>query len=549
MMPFSILSLLWWTMVILVNPIGHFPLNDDWAYGRIVKIFLEEGRWQLVGPVNVPFLSQGLWGALFSWPFGFSFTALRFSTLTLGWLGVLATYGLLREIGARRRLALMGALVIATNPIYFALSHTFMTDIPFFTFATLSIFCLIRGVNRDRFILILIGSFLASLATLTRQMGIVIPLSFGIGYLVKEGFKREIVKRVALHLIIGIGPLFLYHLWLSMSQGGYPLSYQHRINNWFLVLIGNIVDHTLLQTISYNFMTASIYLGLFLIPFLWMVWTGERGSFSRGNLVSAFFAIAIFFGMAVFLIATKTWMPLSYNILFEGGIGPVTLKDVHVLKLEHIPKAPQAFWVALTAAGVAGSALLIFYIISSACTLWSRRDKKFLKEGWQKMLFLSASFFCFVLYIPTWFFDRYLLFCLPLLMGAVFSGKKTASMRLGRFSLLIVVALLTFWAIFSVVTTHDYLSWNRARWEALRHLTEEEGISPKEIDGGYEFNGWFGYRYNFRHKRGKSWWWVEDDVYVVSFGPIPGYREIGRYLYSRWFPPSGKGHILILRRL
>jgi|SRR5215831_12123775 len=38
---FSI-TVIWAVMVILVNPIGDFPLNDDWAYGWSVKTLVEK---------------------------------------------------------------------------------------------------------------------------------------------------------------------------------------------------------------------------------------------------------------------------------------------------------------------------------------------------------------------------------------------------------------------------------------------------------------------------------------------------------------------------
>src|SRR5689334_10088256 len=76
-----LITILWVFMVILVNPIGDFPLNDDWAYGWTVKTLLETGSFVLSDWTAANLLPQALWGILFCLPFGFSFTALRFSTL------------------------------------------------------------------------------------------------------------------------------------------------------------------------------------------------------------------------------------------------------------------------------------------------------------------------------------------------------------------------------------------------------------------------------------------------------------------------------------
>ena len=106
----AILIIVWGIAICLVNPIGNFPLNDDWAYGRSVKWLVEEGELRYVGWTATNLFSQILWGALFCLPFGFSFTVLRLSTLVLGIVGVIATYCLLKGIGSNPKLALFWSL-------------------------------------------------------------------------------------------------------------------------------------------------------------------------------------------------------------------------------------------------------------------------------------------------------------------------------------------------------------------------------------------------------------------------------------------------------
>jgi hypothetical protein len=100
---------------------------------------------------------------------------------------------------------------------------------------------------------------------------------------------------------------------------------------------------------------------------------------------------------------------------------------------------------------------------------------------------------------------------------------------------------------FSISGTHDYLAWNRARWQALNNLETEQRVRPDDIDGGFEFNGWYLYDPNYRASPGKSWYWVARDDFMIAFGPVPGFSEMKRYNFQRWLPP-GKGSILILRR-
>src|SRR4029078_13384805 len=83
------LSGVWLLMVLLVNPVREFPLNDDWSYSLAVQSLIKSGHLTLSVFTSMPLIAQVLWGALFCLPFGFSFTALRTSTITLGFLGIL----------------------------------------------------------------------------------------------------------------------------------------------------------------------------------------------------------------------------------------------------------------------------------------------------------------------------------------------------------------------------------------------------------------------------------------------------------------------------
>ena len=56
------LGVLWVMMAVLANPIGDFPLNDDWVYGLLVKALLETGRFSLPGPASAKLLPQAYWG-------------------------------------------------------------------------------------------------------------------------------------------------------------------------------------------------------------------------------------------------------------------------------------------------------------------------------------------------------------------------------------------------------------------------------------------------------------------------------------------------------
>jgi hypothetical protein len=146
------------------------------------------------------------------------------------------------------------------------------------------------------------------------------------------------------------------------------------------------------------------------------------------------------------------------------------------------------------------------------------------------------------------YFERYLLFLLPLFMiqvVTIFRNKNKIDLNFKKTLSISVIMLIL--GIFTVGATHDYLSWNRVRWQVLNNLTDTLHISPNRIDGGYEFNGSYLYRTDYQEKQGKSWWWVDKDDYILSFGSLDGYQEIQRYYFDKILP-FGPKYFLVLKK-
>jgi len=96
--------------------------------------------------------------------------------------------------------------------------------------------------------------------------------------------------------------------------------------------------------------------------------------------------------------------------------------------------------------------------------------------------------------------------------------------------------------VFGVAGSRDYFAWNRTRWRAVDDLLANKDVKPKDVDGGFEFNGWYMYD-TFTVTN----WWVVNGAYVISFGRIEGYEPISRYSYQHWMPPY-EGTIFVLKR-
>jgi Dolichyl-phosphate-mannose-protein mannosyltransferase len=533
-MAFGLLTFLWLLIVFLVNPIGDFPLNDDWAYAKTVQSLLR-GNVQLTDWAPASQVAQISWGALFCLPFGFSFTALRLSTLVLGWFGVLMTFAIAREMGAGRTVALLAALVILGNPDYLNSSFTFMTDVPFYAFCAPAIFFFVRALRKAENPNALLGTLFATIATLTRQFGVVLPLAFALASLAKNGINSKSLVRAVWPLVTVGGSLAIFQTWLSMT-GRLPQMYKDQAGE-----LTKLFSAEGLSKILPVLAPMTLYVGLFLLP--WLILVAARSW--RKRSISALgqgvlFAIAMYGIVSVRKPLADGLIPNIFaGILYDLGTGFPILKDTFTLWLPHMPKAPIAFWVTVTTLGALGAALLAYFL-----TLALRTRKA---ERGTVVFAVSGCLIYFLLIAPrSASYDRYFLFLLPLVMILALVLPE-ANKRPKILWTSIAFALTLAYSAFSVATTHDYLAWNRVRWDALHQGLEERRFTAKNMDGGFEFGGWYSYDSKYKAQPGKSWWWVDRDDFAVAFGPIEGYQIYERHPFDRWMP-IGVQEVLILKR-
>lgn len=539
-----IIGIVWVAMIAMVQPIGNFPLNDDWVYALAVKSVLETGYFQFPSPAMANVGPQVYWGALFCLPFGFSFTALRFSTLALGLIGVIALYALIRQFKVDDKISLFGALTMAVNPIYFGLANSFMSDIPFVSIVLVAMYFLVRGLQNDSTLHIVIGLIITYFAILIRQFSLVILLGFALAYPVKKGFTFVNLAKVTCLVVLGAMLHILYQYWL-IHTGRTPATDVHTIPYMYQP---SIVNSAKKATVGL------IYIGFFVLPFIAAIWPSKFQSLMSKK--SKYFLLAILAYVVLllgFLWVTRQQLPLLGNILMDSGLGPLTLRDTFNLKL-NIPVVPHGVsigWSVITFFSVIAIGATIYFVGISTYDAWIKYKKTKSREtvAYFFVLGIALSYLAILLIVVArfTFFDRYLLLFLPLAI-LLMTKIKLEQPLITPVRYIIPSILIVIYATFSIGATHDFLEWNRTRWMALDELMSVNRVSPRKIDGGYEFNGWFLYDANYKQSSKKSWWWVEDDEYVLATGPLPGYVEFKRYPVYRWLRLTAS-HIIVLRRV
>ncbi len=351
----SVVALMWCISILIVNPVGNFPIIDDEFYEPVVRSLLETGHYR-PPEANMPFISNLLWGALFCLPVGVSFTALRISTLLASLLGLFGSYTLVRELGQPRWICLMVTLTLAFNPAYYALSHSFMTDVPFTVVCIWAAIFFVRSLKSGSDFELVLGTLLALGATLSRQIGMAIPIAFAGAVILRRGATWQTMLRAASPIGICLsGLLGLYHF--LAASGRLPATY----NLFSNVAISTFThSRTLFTTpISHVYCTV-VYLGLFALPILLCTIGYLFRSATKGVLaVAAAGAVTVVLGAVVRTHSgSSNFMALPEgHILRESGIGLLWLRGA-----DHFPSLPSAFWVCVTLLAFIGTALLIFHL-------------------------------------------------------------------------------------------------------------------------------------------------------------------------------------------
>jgi hypothetical protein len=547
LLPLAGVLALWLAAVALVGVGGEFPLSDDWAYAHAVRALCEGRGLDLLPWTGASLLAQAAYGAVTCRLVGFSYESLRWTTLAWSAVGIVSTWALLREAGAASRVAAAGAATVAFTPVWFNLSFTFMTDVPFAASATLAAALYARGLRLVSRRTLLVASAFAAFSFLIRQHGVFPAIAAASAALLAApasvrsvdatGSSERVrtprarfgdaVAASALPLLAAA----LYVAWVA-SGVGVPLALHNKVHEaatTSYLRIGNAAFRGI------------VTVGVMLVP--WAVLTrSTREDPREGRRVALCGAVL---GIAALFLFVREGATMFYlpNVLYDFGLGAVTLRDAFFLALPSLPSGGLMLRIPLTALAVFASAVLLVRLSAGVSRL---------REPVPAFCLLALALLGMgALAQSAYFLDRYLLAMLPLTEAGIVALSR--ELRLGAgFAVALAVS-----ALYAIGGTHDYMAWNRARWSLLADL-EARGVAAERIDGGVEYNA---ERLAARlgsaptdaeAKRGqsqgvKSWWWVVDDEWILAFGPLEGYAIADSARFARWLPP-GEGRVLELHR-
>ncbi len=201
--------------ILLMLPFREQSFQDDFAYAQSVSYLINHHQIKISEFLAPTSVFHVVWGALFAKIFGFSFISLQISVIIFLPLLLIAVYKLLRSFEIPEERSFLLTVFFSSIPWIFQFSSTFMTDVPFLTLEVLSLYFYNTGIKNNKNKSLFIASFFASLAFLTRQIGILIPISFLLAEVVLSREKNKLTQKLFASLTLPAVVLFSYIVWVS----------------------------------------------------------------------------------------------------------------------------------------------------------------------------------------------------------------------------------------------------------------------------------------------------------------------------------------------
>jgi hypothetical protein len=455
----------------LVAPWSDVPVVDDYAYAWSVEHLLKTGRIAINDRSSIYPIVQMLWGALFARLFGFSFGALRLSTVVASIAGCWAIYLTLRELAFDATVSLLGALTVAWYPTWFVLSFTFMTDIPFVSLSAIALYFYVSGLRRDRPSRMWLGTLFAVLAFLVRQVGAVLPLA-AFAAIDRRTLSWSAARRLWLPVVAGVAAVVA--LWFALPAVFGPLPVIERRSAG----LTGLADFPLREYAGSN--VGLLWIVAFpLAPLLVYQFTRSRRTvmLAGGAVVLVGVAFLITREIPSPLPNGETWslqdLALRTN-LFDGEVPSTAAATRLGIVLGAIGSA-------LVAALLAGLPSVLPAVLPAV----ARSAKAGARSAKAGRILLAAGLLHLGLINVLWvYYDRYYLIMLPALVYVAAAPLRDRRLRVWPAAI-----VLAAWAVISVTGTRDVLTTNAIAARFVRDL-EAQGVRPIDVDAGYTLNGW-----------------------------------------------------------
>ncbi|MFK7784330.1 MAG: glycosyltransferase family 39 protein [Crocinitomicaceae bacterium] len=537
---FQLLLLVLWLIVrIIINPMGNFAINDDWAYAHDAQVLVEKKVFWFSYWPAMTLISQTFWGTLFCKIFGFSLFNLRMATMVLSILGSLTFFSLIKKVVINEKTSFLITVALLANPIYLGLSFTYMTELYYLSFTCFYLFFLAQFFRRDRLIDWGLACFFLILTVLVRQTGLILPIAFAFIYFLSKRLSIRTFLVAVLPFVIAFSSIEIYKI--LRAQVDPTLGNLSEIGDLFRS-ISNMSLAFSIERIGLIFMLV----GLMLTPVSLLLLSQLKKVTYRRKIIHLSLLL-----IPVLLVMFSVWNRFPQGpILGNFELGPRLTKDVTLFSQNTAQPISGVIWGLLKCLSIFSISVLIIRTYSlferdqekSSTILDKVREHPFVC-----MIIVLFLFQCTYVVINPNFFDRYVL---PMMFsGLILLAFLIKDVRLVHQK--ISVGITALFLIVSTLLVRDLFSWHRARQNCTNYLQFEMDISPSDIDGGFEYNGYlsvYGINPNPIKTTDKSWWFVNNDDYLITCGEFEGYERI-RAVSANQLISTSSDSVYILRKI
>lgn len=469
---------------LVVWPFGEYAILDDWAFAKSLEHLHFEGKLVVLDWNPMTLIGHLVWGVLFTKLFGFSFIVTKISTFVAGVVLVLCVKTFVTHHGLRPSVALLAGLALLLNPLFLAHIFMYMTDVTSLAWQWLSLVGLVVAIRRE-------GPWSAGwaitcsicwgLAYLTRQHGVAIPTAFAIYIVCCE---RSLLRRIPLVAGVylpGIAVAIAGTVWQRLSQ---------EPTDAFQVMTRAVLTFvTRPQWFDLPFIAWSyaVYAGLFAIPMCFAVGFQGMVRLSGWRLWTVLAGGTVGLNLFVHFTMRGWYFPYIRNVITPWGMfGP----NVFAIQADAPPVWALEWGIVVGFAGLLSAVWLLSILCRPLAESAESPDelKSDRLRAWRLLQILLLVQVTYTLATAPVLFDRHLLLFAPTVICLAAIGcPLNVQPRIA-----IPAVVLSFYAVYGVVCTHDIHAVSRAVFLEGSRLIES-GVDPAQIDAGYAFDGWHMY--------------------------------------------------------
>jgi hypothetical protein len=460
-------------------PVAEMGFVDDWSYVKTAFVFARTGHIVYNGWATAMLGWAIPWAALFIKLFGFSFTAVRLSTLPLAMASVYLLHASLVRFGVTARNAVVGALTLGLSPLFLPLAASYMTDVAGLFCILLCLYLCQRALaaHSDRTAILWLAC-----AALTNIAGGTVRQIAWLGTLVMVPStawllrKRAGVKRIALLLwIASVVTVLVCIRWFEQQPYAVPEK-----------IIQGPVTVTMLGHMLAELLKALLCLALITFPIL-AAWIPVQRSLSRSAIMRIAFILA---AMAAASILLGERGSLDHRVMPWLGhvIGTLSIFSSTGEMLGGRPVTlTLPIRVCLSLLVIAAALTLVEHLLTKP----RQRDGSSAVSLHEALWILgpfAISYVAFLLprALYSFVYDRYLLGLMPIAITfLLLLYQRLVAERLP----VVTIAALSLFALYTTAGTHDWFALNRARAAAVAQI-RALGVPITSIQGGFDYDGW-----------------------------------------------------------